>query len=332
MPVEKQTKTRRLKSDGLHKIGARSDCGIGQTSRQVGPFLQELFSNYNRLSFLSSDPLSVVHRYDDPQDQEVVAFIAALFSYGNAKMIIKAVTQVLAPMGRSPYKYILNYKGEALWSGFSYRFHKEGHLQCLFLALSTLLNKWGTLERIFLAQDGHEECTLDKKQGRVYEALNRGTARFRDQFSKLDDAWPQGQSKDLSRGLKFLINTPKEGGACKRLLMYFRWMVRKDELDLGLWKGLGTEELLIPLDTHVARISYYIGLRSAALDRAPNWAMVEEVTNGLRAVDPTDPIRFDFAISRLGILNLCKKKFVKSVCVQCTLQTACRYSASRVGI
>jgi uncharacterized protein (TIGR02757 family) len=280
------------------------------------PFLQRLFLNYHAPRWIASDPLSLAHRYESPEDRETAAWFAATFAYGSAKQIIPAVEKVLVPLGAHPAQAVAGYGGERLWPGFYYRFHKEGHLMAWVATLRELRRRYGSLEAVF-TPDGAGERTIEK-------SLNGAAQRIQ---AVVDDL---AVAPELRRGLRFLVNSPATGTACKRVLMFLRWMVRRDVVDLGLWTVLKPEDLAIPLDTHVARLSHYLGLRSTPEARTPNWAMVLEVTDGLRQVDARDPVRFDFALSRLGILSLCVKRYERTICESCELKPACRYSKVRL--
>jgi hypothetical protein len=124
------------------------------------------------------------------------------------------------------------------------------------------------------------------------------------------------------RGVRYFFPRVSEGSACKRLNLYLRWMVRpEDGIDCGVWTLIRPSALYIPLDTHLARISRYIGLTAY---QSPGWTMVEDVTKSLRALDPADPIRYDFALCHLGIAGDCPRKRDPVKCVRCPIQAICR--------
>ena len=259
--------------------------------------------------------MSLPHRYERAEDRETAAWLAATFAYGSARQIIPAVERALAPLGPEPFAAVARYDGERLWPGFYYRFHKEGHLMAWVAVLKKLRQRHGSLEAVF-APDGPGDRLIER-------SLNGAASRIQ---AVVDDL---SVAPELRRGLRFLVNSPESGSACKRLLMFLRWMVRRDAVDLGLWSVLKPADLVIPLDTHVARLAYYLRLRSSPESRAPHWKMALEVTDGLRQVDASDPVRFDFALSRLGILSLCVKRYERSICESCDLKPACRHSKNR---
>jgi hypothetical protein len=124
-----------------------------------------------------------------------------------------------------------------------------------------------------------------------------------------------------NRGIFHLLADPASGSPCKRWNLYLRWMVRgPDGMDLGLWKSVDPRQLILPLDTHTARISRYLGFTQRT---TPTWAMAEEITRSLRGLDPEDPVRYDFSMARLGILNRCSKRSGTCQCQGCVLEGIC---------
>ena len=125
-----------------------------------------------------------------------------------------------------------------------------------------------------------------------------------------------------SRSLRFLLPRPADGSACKRPLLFLRWVVRRDDgVDLGLWRHPDPAQLVVPLDTHVLRIAYWVGLTDR---HDASWRTAVDVTESLRVIDPRDPVRFDFALAHLGISKACRKEPVRRLCAQCPLRSYCR--------
>ncbi len=280
-------------------------------------FLNKLYHQYDDPSWLGSDPVQFAHRYTLPEDQEVVALLSVCFAYGSAKLVIRAVEEILRPLGKSPYKALLKYKGEKLWPGFVYRFHKEEHLIILCSALSKILRDFKSIGNFYRS---HYLQKSNAEESAFENMLNGTHAWFSNEFSDYTV-----KQKKLEHGLKFFFNSPAQGSACKRMVMFLRFMARKDKVDLGLWSWLPTDELVIPVDTHVARISHYLHLRKGKEELASNWKMAREITENLKKLDAIDPVKYDFGLSRLGILNICKKKKVDSICSLCPLLPGCRY-------
>lgn len=281
-------------------------------------FFDELLNQYHQKKWLNSDPIQFAHRYTDRLDQEVVAFVSALFAYGSVSLINRAIASVLKPMGNHPYEFIKSYsKRVDHWHGFSHRFHKSAHLQILFLTMNRFISKHGSLGMMFE--------TVFSEDDSLEISLNKMAKIFWNEFDHVIEEFDFAR-KDVWRGMRFFINAPEGGSACKRMVMFLRWMGRKDDIDFGLWSNwLNPRDLIVPLDTHVSRISYYLKLRKGKESKPANWAMAVEVTQALACICPEDPVKYDFALARLGILDICQKKWVKSVCEKCPLIQICRY-------
>lgn len=281
------------------------------------PFFGQLLESYHQPHWLKSDPIQFVHRYKSPDDQEVVGFITACFAYGSVKLVHRAVEIILKPMGAHPAKFVRGFNGSNYWPGFYHRFHTDEHLVILITLLKQALDEHGSLSELFRAQrtvsDEHP-C----------EQVLNGVARWFQ--TRANKEIRKNKRLDLSRGLLFFFNAPEDGSACKRMVMYLRWMTRKDEIDLGLWKWFDPADLVVPADTHVSRIAYYLRLRGGKEERSANWAMAREITESLKVIDRDDPVKYDFALARLGILDICKKQYTKSVCERCPVEPGCRYS------
>ncbi len=282
-------------------------------------FFNELLSKFHTADLLYSDPIYFVRQYSKPLDQEVVGFLCASFSYGSVNQIQHAIKQVLLPMQSHPYEFIKNYDGKNYWPHFYYRFHKSTHLQVLLKVLQLALTEYGSLGELF-KQKARQHTT----QNLCVQILSDVSRYF---CKQVEDVLKKEKTKELWRGLRFFFNSPENGSACKKLLMYLRWMVRKDHIDLGLWPWISTSQLIIPTDTHVARLAYYLNLRKGKEESAPNWKMAIEITESLKKINPEDPVCYDFALTRLGILNICKRKYINSICNKCPVEGMCRFSS-----
>lgn len=271
--------------------------------------LNGLCDRYDTAGALAKDPLSVALAYDAPLDREVAAFVAAHLAYGRVDPMIRAVRGALAPLGSAPAAW-LRERTEAeverglaqVLAGWVWRFHTADDLAAWLLA-------WKRLD----AESGNGlEAHL--RPGPVEApdgALSRLVQRLR---AELPDSY----------GSRFSLPDPLEGAACKRWRMFLRWMVRTGWPDLGLWTRYPPHYLVIPLDTHVARVSRFIGLTHRA---TPDGKMAREITEALRRLDPTDPLRYDFALSHLGILGDCPGVRHRSTCAECPLYSVCRAGA-----
>lgn len=258
------------------------------------------------ISTIEPDPLQLVHRYNTPYDQEVAALIAAAFAYGRADIVVRNAGTVLDGMGASPHAYLMTFdRDEALtrFAGFSHRFHKTKDLVALFDRLAAVIQTYGSLGALF------RECYDDRE-----EDIGPSLARFVETIISTQHSAPST--------LRYLLTSPKDGSACKRMNLFLRWMVRRTPPDLGLWRFVDPAKLVVPLDTHVHRITTFLGLNRR---KSPDWKCARQVTDRLADFDPSDPVRYDFAICRLGILDLCSRRKRKENCDVCLLRDVCRF-------
>ena len=268
--------------------------------------LDGLCARYDTAGALLKDPLSVPLAYASPLDREVAAFVAAHLAYGRVDPMIRAVRGALAPLGPAPAAW-LRAQGEAevrralsaALAGWVWRFHTAEDLVAWVLAWRRLDGESGTGLEPHLAPESGEDPDA---------ALSRLVQRLRIELP-------------ATYGSRFSLPDPREGAACKRWRMFLRWMTRTGWPDLGLWSRYPVDQLVIPLDTHVARVSRFIGLSHRA---TPDGRMAREITDSLRRLDPADPLRYDFALSHLGILGDCPGVRKRSTCAACPLYSVCR--------
>lgn len=253
---------------------------------------------------IEPDPLQLVLRYDQALDQEVAGLIAAAFAYGRADIIVANIGGVLAKMTPSPYRYLVEFdRREATrrFRGFAHRFHKTPELVELFEAIANVLGRHGSPGELF------RSCLRDRDRD-IGPALTRFVTKLR--------------GPNPSAALRYLLTSPEDGSACKRMNLYLRWMVRRTSPDLGLWTFVDPAKLVMPLDTHVHRIGTFLGLIER---KSADWKTARALTDRLARFDRTDPVRFDFAICRLGILDLCSREPRKENCDVCLLRDVCRF-------
>lgn len=292
------------------------------------PFLAKLLLQFHHSHWIASDPIQYAHQYSKPDDQEIAAFIAATFAYGSVTLVHRAVKSILAPMGQSPSSFVRSYNGQNYWAGFYHRFHHEDHVVSLVWLLKKVLCEYGSLNQFFRRMASEQTAKGDRESLKLERALNGVAQWFK---IALEEELDRSKNFEIRRGMRFFFNAPSDGSACKRMVMFLRWMVRKDQIDLGLWDWLSPRELVIPADTHVSRISFYLGLRGGHESQAANWKMAKEITRSLSIISPADPVQYDFALARLGILDICKRKYTKSVCERCPVQPGCRFSNLKVN-
>ncbi|HME91919.1 MAG TPA: TIGR02757 family protein [Myxococcaceae bacterium] len=264
---------------------------------------------------IAFDPVEFPHRYSSPRDIEVSGLIAAALAYGRADLFKPKVESLLSAMAPSPAAYVaeLDLEGaRRLLHGFVYRFNVAADLGVLLLGIGGALRRWGSLEALFREQ-------LDR-HGELRAALGGFTAALRDVPMK-----PLRRALGRERGLDHLLPTPLGPGAAKRLNLFLRWMVRgPDGVDFGIWRSVPPSRLIVPLDTHVGRIARYLGLTRR---KELSWKTAEEVTASLRRVEPSDPVRYDFALCHHGMSGACPILSEARCCAACSLLSACRQGA-----
>ncbi len=268
--------------------------------------LEALVTTFD-ISTIAPDPLQLVLRYADPLDQEAAALIAAAFAYGRADIVVTNMGRVLDAMGPSPHAYLAAFdREEAMqrFAGFAHRFHKMPDLVAFLSCVSRAIGTHGSLGALF------REC-YDERDRDIGPSLARFTANL-----------TNNQQPTTNNSLGYLLTSPNDGSACKRMNLFLRWMVRRTAPDLGLWTFVDPAKLVVPLDTHVHRIATFLGLGRR---KSADWKAARAITDRLAKLDPADPVRYDFAICRLGILDYCSRKRRKENCDVCLLRDVCRF-------
>jgi len=251
----------------------------------IKDYLEELVARNNTEGFIKDDPVQFVHRYSDIHDIEIVAFLVATIAWGNRKMILNNANKMLDIMGKSPYDYVMSGGWEKLEDGKCVHrtfFGRDLKYYCRGIReiyRANRADRTNSLEDVFFNEE-HD--------------VWRGIQNFRDMMAEANG----GTSKHISNPC---CEAPMKGSACKRLHMALRWLVRDDGIvDLGVWKRLKPKDLMIPLDVHVARVSRNLGL----LDRKSNDRMtVEMLTSKLREFDKEDPVKYDFALFGVEVME-----------------------------
>lgn len=270
---------------------------------------------FPREDHVAMDPVQFVHRYDDDADREIVGFIASAFAYGNVRGVLASVESVLSELGPRPSEFVVRFDpaaGRRTFAGFRHRWNNALDLTALVWILGRFVESFGSLENALTRTPAEGDDSLATRlDGFSATALGFGHERF---YSRRDLA--------RRRGVRYFFPRTSDGSACKRLNLFLRWMVRpEDGVDCGVWTRVRPSELIIPLDTHVARIARYIGLTELS---TPGWAMAVDVTRALRTLDPADPVRYDFALCHLGIARHCPRKRDPVKCRACPIRPVCR--------
>lgn len=257
------------------------------TPKELKIFLDKKVNFYNRPSFIELDPISIPHQFSKKQDIEIAGLFAALFAWGQRTTIINKANELMNRMDQAPYDFICHHSEQDLKKlvGFKHRTFQDVDLLFLVDFLSRHYQKQDSLEDAFV---------MDQGQRIVDQNLNTL------QYKRLRNFYDTVFAGDHLRRTEKHISTPAKKSACKRINMYLRWMVRKDKqgVDFGLWKKIKSNELIIPLDVHVCRVSEKLGLLE---NTKTNWEIAVNLTEQLRQFDAKDPVKYDFALFGIGV-------------------------------
>jgi len=252
------------------------------TGERLKSFLDERVDKYNSISFIENDPISIPHRFTKKQDIEISGFWIAMLSWGLRKTIINKGSQLMELMDHAPYDFIVNHKEKDRKAFLAFKHRTFNDIDTLYFLefLQHHYTQHKSLEYAFLLKNKH------------FEAKESITA-FHHYFFSLESA-PSRTRKHVA--------SPAKKSTAKRLNMFLRWMVRKDNkgVDFGLWNKIPSSNLMMPLDVHVDKVARHLGLLSR---KQTDWKSVEELTNRLKEFDPTDPVKYDYALFGIGILE-----------------------------
>lgn len=244
--------------------------------------LDEKVEQYNNKEFIKNDPISIPHQFSKLQDIEIAGFFASILAWGNRTSILRSCHRLMEYMDGSPHDFILNFKEKDFipMQSFVHRTFNATDLQYFLYFFKYHYSRELSLESAFTK-------SFSKDDADVENALNG----FYEYFFSLE--WESDRTKKH-------ITAPKKKSACKRLNMFLRWMVRKDDkgVDFGLWHQIEPRQLVCPLDVHSSKNARLLGL----LNRSQNdWKAAHELTENLRQLDPNDPVKYDFALFGMGV-------------------------------
>jgi uncharacterized protein (TIGR02757 family) len=250
--------------------------------RELKLFLDRKVKQFNQVSFIPNDPISIPHRFSKNTDIEIAGLFAAIFSWGQRKTIINKCTDLMNRMDHSPYQFISGHSEHELkyLLGFKHRTFNDTDLLYVIDFLKNWYQTNTSLESAF--QSGMKDAD---------QTVEHGLNHFRKAFTSF--------TLPPERTLKH-FPSPSKHSACKRLNMYLRWMVRKDRtgVDFGIWNSIKMSQLVCPLDVHVQRTALDLGLIQRT---QPDWQAAIELTSALRQFDPKDPVRYDYALFGIGV-------------------------------
>jgi uncharacterized protein (TIGR02757 family) len=250
----------------------------------LNTFLDKKVVEYEQPFFIEKDPISIPHLYTKKQDIEIAGFFAAIFSWGNRTTIINKSNELMKLMDHAPHDFVLNHQPKDLKKLLQFK-HRTFNSTDLLYSIAFFHHHYQqheTLETAFTRG-------LQPKDINTENALNG----FHDYFFSLPDV-PQRTNKHIA--------APKKKSSCKRLSMYLRWMVRNDKkgVDFGIWKNIKPSQLIMPMDLHVLRVAKRFNLIQR---NTSDWQTAVELTEALKKYDPKDPVKYDFALFGLGVLE-----------------------------
>jgi uncharacterized protein (TIGR02757 family) len=276
-------------------------------TEDLKPVLDRLYADFNYPDS-AADPIQIVRRFARPDDREVVGFIAASLAFGRVGSVLQSIERVLAIAGPEPAAYVKRFeptKDGGAFRGVVHRWTQGPDLVALLWVMRQMLDRAGSIEQFFL--EGDERSSPDV--GPAIDSFSRRALAL-----DLDAVYRRRSSPRSTRpsdrhaaaarplGVRYFFPRASGGSGCKRLNLYLRWMVRRDALDLGVWRHVAPSRLIIPLDTHVVRVGQCLGLTRYT---SPGWRMAEDMTASLRRLDPDDPVKYDFSLCHLGMMNAC---------------------------
>ena len=262
--------------------------------------LDGLYHDYNREES-ATDPVHLVRPFARNEDREIAGFCAGALAFGRVQSVINSITTLFGIMGPHPATFVRQFNPEGSHPelrGMVHRWTRGVDLVALLWILRQMLERSGSIEGFFV--EGFADADED-----VGPALDSFSTRA----LALDITRAYGRRSPALRGAKgkrpgvcYFFPRPSAGSACKRLNLFLRWMVRADEIDLGVWTRVPAAKLIVPLDTHVIRLGHCLRLTKYA---SAGWRMAADITATLRTLDPADPVRFDFSICHVGMMNAC---------------------------
>lgn len=274
--------------------------------RDLRDTLETLYRRWERSAV--PDPIALVRRYRSPADREVAGWIASAFAYGRVEQILKDAGGLLDALGPSPARTVAEKTFSAReLAFFRHRFHGPRDAADLLFIVGECIRREGSVGAFFARRF----------------APDRTVAGMLDRVSAETLSW-----RPPSPTLSFLLPRPSDGSACKRWNLYLRWMVRDDAMDFGLWKEIPPSALVVPTDTHVHRVSRRLGLTRR---KSADWKTAGEITARLARLDPADPVKYDFAICQLGVLEICRTAPRLSECPSCPARRVCPTGRKRTA-
>jgi len=276
-------------------------------SSELRDVLEKLYAKYNRRRLVKPDPLQFLYRYSKRRDMEIVGLVASGLAYGRVRQIEESLVRLFEYMGKSPSDFVRNFdsRKRAQLRDFKHRFTTGDDISDLFELLRDVYDRFGSIERFFARGCGRGDQNIVPALSMFCDSLSAAYAKQHD-----------GR---VSRGLKYLLASPARGSACKRLNLFLRWMVRDDDVDPGLWRSVDKAKLIVPVDVHMGRLCKILGLYER---KTVTLSAAVEITESFAGIEPVDPVKYDFALSRIGIVENCDGSY-RPECRDCELLDFC---------
>jgi uncharacterized protein (TIGR02757 family) len=284
--------------------------------------LDRLYDGFNYPDS-ATDPIQIVRRFDRADDREVVGFCASALAFGRVSSVLQSIERLLAVMGDRPAGYVRAFdpaRDRHAFASLVHRWTRGVDLVALLWIIRQMLDQSGSIEAFFL--EGLDPAAPD-----ITDALDSFSTRALalDVTAAYGPPRVRGKARPHIRAkgepqVHYFFPRPSAGSACKRLNLFLRWMVRKDALDLGVWSNVPAARLIVPLDTHVIRVGRCLRLTAYT---SPGWRMARDITATLRRLDPEDPVKYDFSLCHLGMMNACGFSRAQAD-RQCPLRGVCR--------
>jgi len=312
--IKIQTAPRRL---GANTVAVKKRSGlVNKQTTRISRVLESLYARYNHRHFIKPDPLQFVYNYSAAGDMEIAAFLAAALAYGRVRQIEKSLTDLFERMGPSPGCFTRNFdaRKRAVLKDFKHRFTSGDDISDLLDLFKKVLTKRGSIENFFAQfHNPHDK--------NIIPALSEFCDTLMDMHVRI-------HKSPASRGLRYLLSNPAAGSACKRLNLFLRWMVRDDDVDPGLWKSIDKGKLIVPVDVHMARLCTILGFYN---QKTVSLKTAVTITRAFAQIEPADPVKYDFALSRVGILENCTGAR-RPECADCEILEFCLQASLEIAI